>query len=84
MKSFGKEFTKKVYLCHKYFIFYLQGYPSELLDVTVSGIPSMHICLDYIPEMLSQPQMDKQVRKISRNTEQVYINIEKKNSLRLE
>ena len=39
----------------------LQGYPSELLPVTVAGIPSMHICLDYIPELLSQPQMDKQV-----------------------
>lgn len=44
------------------YLFDLQGYPSELLPVTVRGIPSMHICLDYIPEMLSQPQMDKQVR----------------------
>ncbi|XP_052246674.1 integrator complex subunit 2-like isoform X3 [Dreissena polymorpha] len=40
---------------------HFQGYPSELLPVTVRGIPSMHICLDYIPEMLSQPQMDKQI-----------------------
>ena len=38
----------------------LQGYPSELLPVTVAGIPSMHICLDFIPELLSQPSMDKQ------------------------
>lgn len=27
----------------------------------VSGIPSMHICLDFIPELLAQPQTDKQV-----------------------
>lgn len=40
---------------------HFQGYPTELLPVTVLGIPSMHICLDYIPEMLSQPQMDKQI-----------------------
>ncbi|WAR02639.1 INT2-like protein, partial [Mya arenaria] len=40
---------------------HFQGYPSELLPVTCRGIPSMHICLDYIPEMLSQPQMDKQM-----------------------
>ena len=40
-----------------------KGYPSELLPVTVAGIPSMHICLDFIPELLSQPSMDKQVTK---------------------
>ncbi|KAL4223618.1 Integrator complex subunit 2 [Mactra antiquata] len=40
---------------------HFQGYPCELLPVTILGIPSMHICLDYIPEMLSQPQMDKQI-----------------------
>jgi len=28
----------------------------------VSGVPSMHICLDFIPELLSQPHADKQVR----------------------
>ncbi|KAJ8867831.1 hypothetical protein PR048_031636 [Dryococelus australis] len=38
-----------------------QGYPRELLPVTVQGIPSMHICLDFIPELLSQPQVEKQV-----------------------
>lgn len=40
---------------------HFQGYPSELLPVTVAGIPSMHICLDFIPELLSQPQMEKQM-----------------------
>ncbi|OQR68982.1 integrator complex subunit 2-like [Tropilaelaps mercedesae] len=38
-----------------------QGYPSALLPMTVSLVPSMHICLDFIPELLAQPQLDKQV-----------------------
>lgn len=40
---------------------HFQGYNSELLPVTVSSIPSMHICLDFIPELLSQPHTEKQV-----------------------
>ncbi|XP_014676213.1 PREDICTED: integrator complex subunit 2-like [Priapulus caudatus] len=40
---------------------HFQGYRSELLPVTVAGIPSMHICLDFIPELLSQPQLEKQI-----------------------
>lgn len=40
---------------------HFQGYPSELLPLTVSSIPSMHICLDFIPELLSQPSLKKQV-----------------------
>lgn len=40
---------------------HFQGYPRELLSMTVRGIPSMHICLDFIPELLSMPEMDKQV-----------------------
>lgn len=40
---------------------FLQGYPQALLPLTVAGIPSMHICLDFIPELLAQPQLEKQV-----------------------
>uniref|UniRef100_A0A4W3JCT6 Integrator complex subunit 2 n=1 Tax=Callorhinchus milii TaxID=7868 RepID=A0A4W3JCT6_CALMI len=40
---------------------HFQGYPSELLPLTVAGIPSMHICLDFIPELLAQPQLEKQI-----------------------
>ncbi|KAL0266334.1 UNVERIFIED_CONTAM: hypothetical protein PYX00_008909 [Menopon gallinae] len=40
---------------------HFQGYPRELLPITVQGIPSMHICLDFIPELLSQPSLEKQV-----------------------
>ncbi|CAB3231134.1 unnamed protein product [Arctia plantaginis] len=40
---------------------HFQGYPRELLPVTVQGIPSMHICLDFIPELLSQVSHEKQI-----------------------
>ncbi|XP_064613118.1 LOW QUALITY PROTEIN: integrator complex subunit 2-like [Liolophura sinensis] len=39
---------------------HFQGYPRELLPLTVTGIPSMHICLDFIPELIRQPQREKQ------------------------
>jgi len=40
---------------------HFQTYPSELLATTSDKIPSMHICLDFIPELLSQPDLTKQV-----------------------
>lgn len=40
---------------------HFQGYPRELLPMTVTGIPSMHICLDFLPELLSMPEMEKQI-----------------------
>uniref|UniRef100_A0AAR2IYY9 Integrator complex subunit 2 n=1 Tax=Pygocentrus nattereri TaxID=42514 RepID=A0AAR2IYY9_PYGNA len=40
---------------------HFQGYPQALLPLTVAGIPSMHICLDFIPELLAQPQLEKQI-----------------------
>ncbi|XP_026737728.1 integrator complex subunit 2 [Trichoplusia ni] len=40
---------------------HFQGYPRELLPVTVQGIPSMHICLDFIPELLSLASLEKQI-----------------------
>ena len=39
----------------------MQGYPHQLLRVTTAGVPSMFICLDTSPELLSQPSIDKQV-----------------------
>jgi len=38
-----------------------QGYSRTLLGVTVPSIPSMHICLDFIPELLTQPDLEKQL-----------------------
>nr|CAG4643722.1 EOG090X0154 [Lepidurus arcticus] len=40
---------------------HFQGYPSSLLPVTVRGVPSMHICLDFLPELLAQPELEKQL-----------------------
>lgn len=40
---------------------HLQGYPEELLPVTVYGIPSIHIALDFLPELLNQPQVERQI-----------------------
>ena len=40
---------------------HFQGYSKELLSMMVSGVPSMHICLDFVMELLSQPQIEKQV-----------------------
>eukprot|EP00731_Ephydatia_muelleri_P025979 Em0018g79a len=33
---------------------------TELLPMMVSGVPSMHICLDFVMELFSQPQIEKQ------------------------
>ena len=40
---------------------HFQGYPATLLPVMVTHVPSMHICLKFIPELVTQPQTDKQV-----------------------
>ena len=40
---------------------HFQGYPLDLLPVTTAGVPSMFICLDTSPELLSQPSIDKAV-----------------------
>ncbi|XP_053310565.1 integrator complex subunit 2 isoform X2 [Spea bombifrons] len=40
---------------------HFQGYPCQLLPLTVAGIPSMHICLDFIPELIAQPELEKQI-----------------------
>ena len=42
-------------------LIHFQGYPLQLLSMMVSGVPSMHICLDFIPELLAQPETHKQV-----------------------
>lgn len=33
----------------------------DLLEVTVKGIPSMHICLDFLMELMQQPSLNKQI-----------------------
>ena len=41
---------------------HFQGYPIQLLPMMASGVPSLHIAMDFIPELLQQTQLDKQVR----------------------
>ena len=40
---------------------HFQGYDHRLLEITTQGIPSMHCCLDFLPELLNQPDRDQQV-----------------------
>jgi len=42
-------------------IVHFQSYAPELLPITVAGIPSMHICLEFIPELLSHPKIETQI-----------------------
>eukprot|EP01133_Synstelium_polycarpum_P006621 gene6621-7696_t len=43
---------------------HFQGYMCQVLPITVTHIPSMHICFDFLPELLSQPHIEKQVFSI--------------------
>lgn len=40
---------------------HFQGYSRDLLSMTVKGIPSMHICMDFVPELLGMHEMNKQI-----------------------
>ncbi|XP_046387078.1 integrator complex subunit 2 [Ischnura elegans] len=63
VRSLICSFLHQVFIAdpHLAKLVHFQGYPRELLPVSVQGIPSMHICLDFIPELLSQPALEKQV-----------------------
>lgn len=40
-------------------LIHFQGYPIELIPLVVRGVPSMFICLDFLPELIAQPQRSK-------------------------
>ncbi|CAH1111870.1 unnamed protein product [Psylliodes chrysocephalus] len=40
---------------------HFQTYPSELIEIVVKGVPSMHICLDFLQELMQQPSLNKQI-----------------------
>lgn len=42
-------------------LIHFQGYPTPLLPIMVGGVPSMHICLEFLPELIHQPQIEKQI-----------------------
>jgi integrator complex subunit 2 len=42
-------------------LIHFQTYDISLLPIAVDGIGSIHICMDFLQELLSQPQLEKQV-----------------------
>ena len=42
-------------------LIHYQTYDPQLLPILVEGVPSMHVCLMYIPEFLLQPERSKQL-----------------------
>lgn len=40
---------------------HFQTYPRDVIPMMVKGVPSMHICIDFLHEFLSMPEMDKQI-----------------------
>ena len=42
-------------------LIHYQGYSPDLLPMTTKGIPSIHICIDFIVELMNQPYLEKQV-----------------------
>jgi integrator complex subunit 2 len=40
---------------------HVKGYRHELIPLTVARIPSMHICLDFISELLVHESLNVQV-----------------------
>ncbi|XP_012161809.1 integrator complex subunit 2 [Ceratitis capitata] len=40
---------------------HFQTYPREVIPMMVMGVPSMHICIDFLHEFLNMPEMDKQI-----------------------
>ena len=42
-------------------LLHFQGYDHQLLAVTTQGIPSMHCCFDFLPELLNQPHREQQI-----------------------
>lgn len=40
---------------------HFQTYPRDVIPMIVMGVPSMHICIDFLHEFLSMPEIDKQV-----------------------
>ncbi|XP_012557511.2 integrator complex subunit 2 isoform X1 [Hydra vulgaris] len=42
-------------------LIHFQGYPPSLLEVLCTGVPSMHICIEFIPELLNQAHLEKQL-----------------------
>ncbi len=53
----------QVFIAEPYLVklVHFQGYSKELLPFTIRGIPSMHICLDFLPELITTSDVDRLV-----------------------
>ena len=51
-------FIEEPQLCK---LIHFQGYPVEVQDTLVRGVPSMHICITFIPELLKLSNMERRV-----------------------
>jgi hypothetical protein len=60
---FQVNLTKKKFFFHfiRIFFFGFKGYPSDQIKPLIYSVPSMHICLDFIPQMLASNELDTQV-----------------------
>lgn len=50
-------------------LIHFQGYDHSLISMIVDGVPSIHLCLEFIPELLSQPQREQQLFAIRLGSE---------------
>lgn len=46
-------------------LFEKKGYPTQLIPILVKGVPSMHICLEFVPKLLTHCDLDKQIFAIN-------------------
>ncbi|XP_066936944.1 integrator complex subunit 2-like isoform X1 [Clytia hemisphaerica] len=42
-------------------LLHYQGYSADLLPMTTTGVPSIHICIDFVSELMNQPYLEKQL-----------------------
>ncbi|KAJ3332822.1 Integrator complex subunit 2 [Blyttiomyces sp. JEL0837] len=52
---------KFIHMTNHLKLLHFQGYSDTQIPLMVAEVPSMHVCLDFLPELLAQPQLDKQV-----------------------
>ncbi len=46
---------------HEFDYILIKGYETSLIPMLVQGVPSMHVCLDFIPKLLSNADVNTQV-----------------------
>jgi integrator complex subunit 2 len=52
-------------------LIHFQTYPINLIPILVEGVPSIHLCLEFVGELMSQPEPEKQLFAVHLGTELV-------------